>query len=194
MSVWPSAASPAARSSASSVRLRDRVGGAHLAVEIFAAHRASSTSISVLRELPDGCSASRARSRRRARCRRVRAASGEMPRACAASVASAPPSRSASGARGPPPQAPPAPRGERLSYPLSSDRKLAAELLSQPFGQPIAAARASTLVGEDVARGAVEPETRLLVERNLGEPPPGNQEGLGNDIGRVIGIEARRSA
>ncbi len=66
--------------------------------------------------------------------------------------------------------------------------ELLAELAPQPLGEAVAAARAPTVVGEDVAGGPVEPEARLPVERHVGEAPPGNQEGLGNDVGRVIGI------
>ena len=67
-------------------------------------------------------------------------------------------------------------------------RELLAKLVPQPLGEAVAAARAATVVGEDEAGGAVEPEARLPVERHLAEAPPGDQEGLGDDVGRVIGI------
>ena len=68
------------------------------------------------------------------------------------------------------------------------DRKLLAKFLAQPLRETVAAARAPTLVGEDVAGRPVEPEARLPVDRHVAEAPPGDQEGLGDDVGRVIGI------
>jgi hypothetical protein len=65
-----------------------------------------------------------------------------------------------------------------------------AKLVSQPVREAVAAARAAVLVGKDVTSSPVEPETCLVVEGYLAEAPPGNQERLGDDVGRVIGIRA----
>src|SRR5262249_33878646 len=37
-------------------------------------------------------------------------------------------------------------------------------------------------------RNPVEPEPRPVADRHLAEPPPGDQEGLGDDVGRVLWI------
>jgi hypothetical protein len=44
------------------------------------------------------------------------------------------------------------------------------------------------VVGHDPPGHAVEPQPCLGVIRQVVEPAPGGQEGLGDDIGRVIGI------
>ena len=69
-------------------------------------------------------------------------------------------------------------------------RNLPAELLAQPLAEPTPAALSPTLIGEHVARSPVEPEAALTTEWNVVEPPPGNQKGLGEDIGGVFGVSA----
>ena len=78
-------------------------------------------------------------------------------------------------------------QGASLLRPLDH-RQLSAKLVPQPLREAIAPARAAIVIGEDVAGRPVEPEARLAVERHLAEASPGDEERLGDDVGRVLGI------
>ncbi len=75
---------------------------------------------------------------------------------------------------------------------LAIRRGMGCELGPQRFGEtppePGPASRGPVQVGDHAACDRVEPERRLRVGRDLGEPPPGDEEGLGDDVGGVLAI------
>jgi hypothetical protein len=62
-------------------------------------------------------------------------------------------------------------------------------LATNPLGEAIMPTLSALLVREHAPCGPVQPKTRLLTGRQLVEPPPGNEEGLGDDVGRIVAID-----
>jgi hypothetical protein len=62
-------------------------------------------------------------------------------------------------------------------------------LATNPLGKAITPTLSALLVREHAPRGPVQPKPRLLTGRQLVEPPPRNEEGLGDDVGRIVAID-----
>ena len=61
---------------------------------------------------------------------------------------------------------------------------------TNPLGEAVTPTSSALLVREHAPCGPVQPKPRLLTGRQLLEPPPRNEECLGDDVGRVIGVGA----
>ena len=60
------------------------------------------------------------------------------------------------------------------------------EPLPQPLAEPFPADATAMVVGEHPPGHAVEPEPHLIARRHLGASAPGDQERLGDHVGRVL--------
>jgi len=84
--------------------------------------------------------------------------------------------------------------GERLDHAAwfgrQLNRELAPQLLAQPLGQARAPLHAPPVVGEHPARRRVQPKPRLVPERHVAEPAPGDEEGLRDHVRRVLRVGA----
>ena len=88
---------------------------------------------------------------------------------------------------------------ERGRHPFQAGRRVAVVRLGRQFGpephaQRGAALLAAALVGEHPPGDPVQPRPGGLPGRNVVDPPPGGEEGLGDDVGGVFGVAGRRSA
>ena len=138
----------------------------------------------------DSPCSSRARSRRRARCRRLRAASEETPRTLAASPGeSSSQETSKSSSRSSAPSLAHRPQDlRRLAPRCGLGRELGTQGLGQAFPQPGPPPLGPMPVGDDPTCHPEEPQLRPRVVRHLVEAPPGDEESLGDDVGGVLRI------
>jgi hypothetical protein len=60
--------------------------------------------------------------------------------------------------------------------------------VAQALGQPFPATIGAGLIGQRAPRDAVEPEAPRVTGGHVGQAPPGNEEGLGHDVGRVLRV------
>jgi hypothetical protein len=60
---------------------------------------------------------------------------------------------------------------------------------TNPLGEAVAPTLCALLVREHTPCGPVQPKPRLLTRRQLVEPPPRNEEGLGDDVGGIVAID-----
>jgi hypothetical protein len=68
--------------------------------------------------------------------------------------------------------------------------ELGGELSAQPLRQSLAAALRATLIGQRPPRNAVQPQASLVPGWDVCQPPPGDQERVGNHVRRVRGVNA----
>jgi hypothetical protein len=59
---------------------------------------------------------------------------------------------------------------------------------TNPLGKSVTPTLSALLVREDAPCGPVQPQPPLFTGRQLVEPPPRHEEGLGDDIGRIVAI------
>jgi hypothetical protein len=60
--------------------------------------------------------------------------------------------------------------------------------LPEPITEPLPAQATAAVVGEHAPGDAVQPQPDLCAHRDLMAAAPGDEEGLGDDVGRILGL------